>query len=222
MPVAVQSFTADYGDDYVEIAAGEWVCAGHELARRFPQRFHPDTSSPAHRATAWRVGGSALVSPSRPAVGARELRYTVEFTRSAWEELDMALGEWDGCEVGGGLFGQVSGDRIVVECVGRQAWMRDRTPSQTEIPVCGNVELARSLGLTWVGDWHVEPGEVSGAPSPTDEHAWTGLRGGGDVWLGVIVTHGPDENWPFCDPRLHAWTVGEQGLRAASLQQRSY
>ena len=48
--------------------------------------------------------------------------------------------------------------------------------------VRSNVELARSLGSTGVGDdwhvrddWHVHD-EGSGTPSPGDEQAWTGLR----------------------------------------------
>jgi hypothetical protein len=98
----------------------------------------------------------------------------------------------------------------------------DRTTSYTEIPVRSNIELARSLGLTWVGDWHVHD-EGSGTPSSGDERAWTGLRGRDPgVWLGVIVTPGPGERRKMCDPVLHAWTVGDQGLRAASLQRSDY
>ena len=36
MPVAVESFTAEYAGDYVTIAAGEWAQPNHELVRRFP------------------------------------------------------------------------------------------------------------------------------------------------------------------------------------------
>jgi hypothetical protein len=131
--------------------------------------------------------------------------------------MDDVVSAYDGLKVGGPLLGHVEGHKFIVEHVVGQAPGRDRTSTSTEIPVERSLEVARSRGLRFIGDWHVH-GRDSGTPSPIDERAWTGLRGRDAAWLGVIVTNGPDERWPICDPTLHCWAVDEHGLRAASLQ----
>jgi hypothetical protein len=221
MPTALEEFTvAGYYPDgaATTVAAGEIVADRHEFVRRFPNRFGPDFTpyaSPPRKASAWR--GTA--TPPGLVRQAPE-RYKVEVTRWAHYDLDLALGEFDGLEIGGGLFGHVDGDTIVVEHVSKQAPGRDRTTSHTEISLSGCMEFARSYDTTWLGDWHVHPGVDSGSPSDTDVRSWQGLRRAGSPWLGLILTSGPDPIWAMCGARYHPWVVTDQGLKAASLQQQ--
>jgi hypothetical protein len=217
VPVATESFEATYAGDLVVIGVGEWCTPGHDLVRRYPDSFAPDRRDKLPRerqrlSPSARVYGGLRREPSE--------RYTVELTDGGWLDLDAALGAVDGCEVGGGLYGRVEGRKFVVEAVGDQAPGITRSHTYTEIDPERELEIARSCGLAWLGDWHYHLD--SGSPSAQDERAWNGLRGRQDAWLGVIVTDTRDERgWPTSDPVLHCWTVGDDGLRAASLERRT-
>ena len=124
MSVALEAFRADYGGDMVEIAVGEFVVVGHELARRFPSRFTPDASSHSPRRESARRGGGS--SPSRRAAAVpvvRHLpRYTVELSSFAYRTIDGVDGLGDGRECGGGLFGVRTLEGVRVEdCVRARA-----------------------------------------------------------------------------------------------------
>jgi hypothetical protein len=218
VPVAVVDFECEYDGELICFKAGRDIVADrHEILRRFPHHFRSDP--PAHGHARERLQQPPARSVHRSRGPGLPERWKVEFTKGARYDLDIALGEYDGLEVGGGLFGRLSGDSIVVECVGRQAWMRDRTSTRTEIPVMQCLELERSLGgPRWLGDWHTHD-RGSGTPSDQDEGAWTNLRRdhGPGVWVGLIATPGPDPHWAMWRPRLHAWTVTDKGLKAANL-----
>jgi proteasome lid subunit RPN8/RPN11 len=219
MPVAIETFSCDYLGDRITVQTGEWCIDGHELAARFPGSFRLDPlvdkrplgKKPRARSTPPRLGSAA-----RGTWGGPTERYRVEFTKYARMDLDAALGEFDGLEVGGGLFRQVRGNTFLVEAVGRQAPGVYRTTFRTELSASGCEELARNSGLTWCGDWHVHD-RGDGNPSDVDQRRWESCRAGGRAWLGLIITPGDPDNWLRLPPRYHAWTVADNGLRAASL-----
>jgi proteasome lid subunit RPN8/RPN11 len=221
MPVAVETFSCDYLGERITVQAGEWCVDGHELAFRFPGSFRLDPlvdkrplgkkPRPRVRSTPPRLGSAARGTSGPPE------RYTVEFTKYARYDLDMALGEYDGLEIGGGLFGQVRDNTFLISDVGRQAPGVSRTTRRTELSQWSCEELARNSGLSWLGDWHVHPGSGSGSPSDVDERGWESCREPGRPWLGLIVTSGDPDNWLRLPPRYHAWTVDDRGLRAATL-----
>jgi hypothetical protein len=107
MPVAVETFTARYGDDDVTIIKGEWAQPRHDLVRRYPNKFRADSS--AHR-VARRGGVSA--PPSRRARGVPERRFlarcTIGITQDARDEIGIWVG--DGLEAGGILLGRTFPD----------------------------------------------------------------------------------------------------------------
>jgi hypothetical protein len=218
VPVAVETFECEYLGDQITVEAGEWCIDGHELAARFPGSFRRDPlvdkkPGPRVRSTPPPRHGSA----ARGTSGAPPERYRVEFTRYARHELDLALNEYDGSEVGGGLFGAVTGDTIVIETVGFQAPDRDRTSGHTELSSWGCAEQARTSGTTWIGDWHVHCDRGAGSPSDVDQRGWQACRTGGRPWCGLIITPGPDPVWAMCDPVIHPWVVTDQGLKSATL-----
>jgi len=64
MPVANQTFGAEYFGDLVEIVAGEWATPGHELVRRFPDCFVADRGTAGRGAQ--RSAGQSLGEPQAP------------------------------------------------------------------------------------------------------------------------------------------------------------
>jgi hypothetical protein len=65
VPVATSTFSARYGDDLVEIVAGEWATPSHELVRRYPDCFVADRGTAGRRGQ--RSAGRSLREQQVPA-----------------------------------------------------------------------------------------------------------------------------------------------------------
>src|SRR5438034_3477467 len=108
MPVATVDFECEYDGELIRLTAGRDIVADrHELVRRFPNCFGPDSTShapPPRKASAWR-GTATPPGRSRQALPERRHRthHAVAFNRYAWDDISTEVG--DGLESGGVLIG---------------------------------------------------------------------------------------------------------------------
>jgi len=120
---------------------------------------------------------------------AREARPTVvELEPLARLKLHQhLLEEADGRESGGGLFGRVEVDRIVVEDIVCAPASVVRTGTRF-FDGGGYPQMEAKVGHAFVGHYHSHP-EGGGEPSELDEAAWKRwrARAGGIAFAGVIV-----------------------------------
>ena len=112
----------------------------------------------------------------------------------------------DELEAGGGLFGHVDGETIVVQAASRQGADAERSPSQLRFD--GSEFF--SFKAPECGFWHTHPLSKLAVPSDADIACWkhrlARLPSGARHYLGLIVVKG-ERSWGR--PEICAWTVDE-------------
>jgi proteasome lid subunit RPN8/RPN11 len=212
--IALESFSALYGGDQVEIVAGEIVADEHELVRRYPERFRPGHSG----------GGSGRSRP-RAAVRSDEVelrrepaQFEVHITpsvRAAIEEeihhANWACGQQ--VESGGRLYAldaPTPGRGVfIVHASGPGASgshaktsARVSRPSEIEAEFSDTLTRAR---LVEVGLWHSHP-PGDDEPSRQDLTTWTTARDTrGGPYVGVIALPAGELGWTY--PHFRAWLL---------------
>jgi hypothetical protein len=215
MPYAAVTFDTVHAGEHVRLEAGkDWVREGHSLHRRFPDKFRAGPKPPMGRRTGRRGGRRGLSAPL-PAGPAR-----VVVTPSAWQELREIIYEYDGDESGAGLFGEIRGDRVIVERVlAASAWAeRSENEFRIEPDLYRRFEAAR--GVTWLGDFHLHREAGPPKPSQPDFDGWRAMvRARVGAYVGMVATVWmPGEDWLRFEPRFVAWVATRNGgLRPATI-----
>jgi hypothetical protein len=137
---------------------------------------------------------------------------TVEITAPAIWALTRELEEFDGHEVGGGLFGAVERGRLIVDAAsGRDFELRygfetTRTPTTWRPNFDAFRSFEQMSGMQLIGDWHSH--RINSGPSGTDEDAWLGLsRTRDQPWLGLVAKLAPADpvdGWRWDKPTYSA------------------
>jgi JAB domain-containing protein similar to deubiquitination enzymes len=169
--------------------------------RSMPEQVIDDEGPPSSRA------GRRTPRSIRTSVGPRRV---VEFSEYAWRDLREEVMEFDGFEFGGGLFGQVGADgTVLVERIcGPTDWTERSTHGITiERDRMLAIERALPDSWHWVGDWHTHDEPIT-RPSEPDFRGWAAaVRSALGVYVGVIATPDPRDDWRFDNPTFAAWIV---------------
>jgi hypothetical protein len=219
MPVALENFEAPYDGKRVRIRKGiSRVADDHELVRRYPSRFGPDSkkvsaarsrlvrSARVAPTASQRYGGSAIdrtVTIGRAAADSP----TIFVTRAAVLGLDLVdFGDGLG-EQGGGLFGNFVGRDVL-----RIEGITEASPYAPHLRRPNSVRLdtealevyaehyARN-GWRRLGDYHSHPQSARAIPSEGDLRGWSVMAERlNRPYLGMIVTPG------FCGEESDDWS----------------
>ena len=215
MPVATQTFSARYGGDLVEIVQGEWACDGHELVRRFPDRFGLDsltgrTGRGNHGSSKSATRGVVPGGRSRVA-GLPEMRHaakhTVAVNEWAYRAINMEIGS--GLETGGVLLGtrDPDGTFLVSQASGPGGSLMSSYAIRHDVDHYARFEASYAgTGIRAFGIYHEHP-EGTREPSETDLRSWAAAAEMADdgTFLGVIV--GDPEHPAATRMWIRAWTV---------------
>jgi integrative and conjugative element protein (TIGR02256 family) len=198
-------------------------------ARRAQERRKPssDGASAGSRAETKRKDGAGFPRTA-PAERKPPEPSRVELSPPARSALAAVLQETaDGTETGGCLIGHVDGETVVVEDVGGPGAYADRSSGWLLIGSEHLYELEDAyIRNGWagrvIGDWHTHP--VSGAtkPSDTDREGWRNQADKRGVWVGLILTPGPDPDWPWLDPHVRGWVTSNSLSRSVPVANVGY
>jgi hypothetical protein len=224
MPVALRTFEAIYDGAPVRLIAGiSRVCEGHEIARRYPQHFGPDSGRAGRfersyrtvpRQKAARTGWTAEAPPE---IRKSWLATTVRFTPHATAALHAQPFSSDH-ESGGGLFGRAEGTTLVVWDVCASA-NRGDSPDSLRLDLEAMRQRAKNLRCAWLGSWHSHRSYYPDGPQPStkDRDAWAlsfddycrGFSGSAGAFVGMILgpSGGPEREWVWYPPMRAAWVV---------------
>jgi hypothetical protein len=114
----------------------------------------------------------------------------------------------DGRETGGALYGacEPDGSVLVTDILG-PSWWTERSTYQIKMEpdVFLRFEAQLPPGRLWLGDWHTHD-EYVARPSDPDKRGWAGfLRAKLGVYVGVIATPDPREEWRWDNPTFTGW-----------------
>jgi hypothetical protein len=243
VPVALVDFDALYDGKRVRIRKGiTHVCDDHELARRYPSGFGPDsTKVAAARSTIYRSSRAAAVRrrhDTRSAIDrtvtvsrAAADKPTVFVARAAVLALDLVdFGDGYG-EQGGGLFGNLVGRDVL-----RVEGITEASPYHPHLRRPNSLRLdsealevyaehyARN-GWRRIGDFHSHPQSARAIPSEGDLRGWAVMAERlNRPYLGMIVTpgHVGEESDDWSRWRVSSWLVRPGSTEATPLSRVTF